>query len=394
MQDSEQLWKFIEQHQDEDISKILLSNKALDNDKIKFVAKQIEGRKYTQSKIPSWAAIDRLIYPKHLSLEQCSSELTAKYKASIVKGDSFVDLTGGFGVDTFFLSKSFKKGIYVEQQLELKNIVTHNFKLLGVDNITTINSNATDYIHRIPVVNLIFIDPARRALDGSKVVSIADCEPNIIELLPTFKQKSKQILVKLSPMLDISMAYKELEYIKELHIVSVKNECKELLFLLDFENITEEKLIICTNIHTNRPKEVFVYDNNAPTTPTYCLDLQNYLYEPNSSIMKSGAFDQLSSYFKIDKLHKNSHLYTSDKIIKNIPGRVFKVIEVFTFDKKSIKKLKSSTKKANIAIRNFPSSVDTLRKKLKIAEGGDNYLFATTLLNDKKVLILCKKNRH
>lgn len=390
------IWKFVEKNKQQSVSQLLLSKQKLTNDELKFAVRQIEGAQYAKRKIPSWYEVDRIQYPLHISLEQCSSEVTARYKASLISGENFVDLTGGFGVDCAFIAESFKSGVYVEQQKYLQEIVAYNYKLLGLTCIDCVNDKTEHFLSQLSKVDAIFIDPARRAIDGGKVVTIADCEPNILELLPILKAKCSTLLIKLSPMLDITLALNQLgENVATIHVVSVNNECKELLFLLDFTKTNTQPLLTCVNFN-GVDKQIFSFtiEKERETIPTLSSSIESYLYEPNTSILKSGAFNILTKQFNIKKLHINSHLYTSSEQIDNFPGRIFKVVETYSFDKQSLKSLKNKLLKANLAIRNFPSSVENLRKKLKIKEGGQDYLFATTTADDRHRLIHCVKVSH
>ncbi len=392
---TKEVLNFVKMHKDADVTKLLLSKQDLEGDVLKYAIQQIAGRQYAQSKLPSWSEKDTLEYPIHLSLEQCSSELTARYKAEIVpKGKSFIDLTGGFGVDCAFISNSYISSTYVERNKELKNIVAYNYKQLGLESIECKCADAVTYLEHVEPVDTIFIDPARRGTDGSKLVSIGDCEPNVLDLLSLFKLKCRYLIIKLSPMLDISLALRELPLnVDSVHVVSVHNECKELLFVIDFHKSCILPKIHCINLLDLNSRDSYTFNLALEEAVDVCYTdkLLDYLYEPNSSILKAGAFNSLAVTNSLLKLHVNSHLYTSSDLIERFPGRKFKVNGVYSFDKKSIKELKSKIDQANITIRNFPSSVDALRKRLKLKDGGAAYLFATTLLKDKKVLIHCNK---
>lgn len=392
---SDKIWDFVQEHRNSDVVKLLLGRQTLFGDELKVAVRQIEGYQYALRKLPKWSKVERLVYPIHISLEQCSSELTAQYKASIIpEGKHLIDLTGGFGVDCFFLSQKFESSTYVEQNTVLFEVVANNYKLLEMVQTTCVNADSASFLKDTTPVDCIFIDPARRGKGGGKLVSIADCEPNVIDLMPLLKEKTRYLFVKLSPMLDISKALSELTHVTDIHIVSVDNECKELLLLFDFKTKEVfEPIVHCVNLR-NGESQVglsFYMSEERSVNALQALELGNYLYEPNASVLKGGAFNLVAVKTETKKLHVNSHLYTSEELVADFPGRSFRVVNTYQFDKKSIKKLKTAVQKANIAIRNFPSTVDTLRKKLQLQDGGDNYLFATTLSDGQKILIHCHK---
>ncbi|MDH8702650.1 16S rRNA G966 N2-methylase RsmD [Dysgonomonadaceae bacterium PH5-43] len=385
--------KFISEHLNSDIRDIALRIKPTDNTDIDipFALNQIASKKKAKHKLPTWFANDNIVYPPILSLEQCSSEVTAKYKAALLKGNTFVDLTGGFGIDTAWISRNFVKTYYIEQQEHLTRIANHNFETLNLNNIEVINTNAIDYLETISYVDCIFIDPARRSSSGSKVFLIQDCEPDIITLQDKLINKANKVLIKLSPMLDVKSAIKEIKHIEQVHIISVDNECKELLLLLD-KDFTGEPQIICVNIDNNsQSNNIFLYEEEYNTQTVYASSIKRYLYEPNVSILKGGFYKSISNKYEIEKLHINSHLYTSDELKDNFPGRAFEVIETSTMNKKELKTFLKGVNKANITVRNFPISVDDLRKKIKVKDGGELYLFATTISEDTHILIKTRK---
>lgn len=388
--------KFISEHRNDDIRVLALKAKNYPDIDINEAVKQISGRQIAEKKIPSWAEQENIIYPKHLSMEQCSSEITARYKASLVSGETFADLTAGFGVDFYFISRQFNHAYYVERQEELCEIAKHNFKVLGANHIEFCNTDGVDFLDHMNTVDCIFIDPARRNSNGGKTVAISDCEPDICKLERKLVEKGRTVLIKLSPMLDIHNALKELTHISDIHIVSVNNECKELVIRMtkhsEPENNIADKAEICCKQFVNNatPQEFrFTYSEEKNTEIRYTDTIGKYLYEPGAAILKASPFKLLSARYGVDKLHPNSHLYTSNEVV-DFPGRRFKVIEVSTFGKKELKAFLKDLEKANITIRNFPCSVDELRKKLKLKDGGDTYIFATTLNNGNKVLIKCR----
>ena len=407
---------FIQKHRFDDVKKLAFAPCPPDVD-LSFALSQIAGRQAVKNKIPSWYEIDNIIYPKHLSLEQCSSEATAKYKASLVKGDSLVDLTGGFGIDCAFLSQQFKSGVYVEQSDELCEIARNNFKTLGFNHIQIVHGNSIDYLKTVQKVDCIYIDPARRDSSGGKIVAIQDCEPDIIELKEQLPNKAGTVMIKLSPMLDISSALQSLSETSEIYVISVDGECKELLFILNSGFLaslgmtlspfgggrgrrhwlgrllcnserSEETHINCINILKNGTIQHFsFFKQEEQCTVNYTSEVKNFVYEPNASVLKAGAYKSVAFRFGLEKLHPDSHLYTSDKLIEDFPGRIFKLVSVSSFNKKEIRENLKSIEQANLSIRNFPCSVDELRKKLKLKDGGNTYLFATTLSDERKVLL-------
>ncbi|WP_336594114.1 SAM-dependent methyltransferase [Bacteroides acidifaciens] len=394
MQISPETQLFIRKHQSDDIRALALQAKKYPNVDMPTAITQIAGRQVAAEKIPSWKEIEDIWYPKHLSLEQCSSEITARYKASLLQGESLTDLTAGFGIDCSFLASNFKSATYVERQEELCEIATHNFPLLHLNHITVRNEDGIAYLQAMSPVDCIFLDPARRNEHGGKTVAISDCEPDVAELEELLLSKANRIMIKLSPMLDLSLALKELRHTQEVHILSVNNECKELLLLLR-QNPPAEVPIHCVNLFTKGEQEeqhfVFTREQEQRSECAYTDALGNYLYEPNASLLKAGAFRSTATAYPVKKLHPNSHLYTSDTLISGFPGRIFRIVNQCSFNKKEIKESLADLKKANLTVRNFPATVAELRKRINLAEGGDTYLFASTLNNGQKILICCEK---
>lgn len=387
---------FIESHLKDDVRQLALQKFPDDVDKM-LVLNQIEARQLLSKKVPSWASNPDLLFPRHLSIEQCSSELTAKYKASIIEGgDVFVDLTGGLGIDSYFLSEQFKTSYYVENQKELCDLAEHNFTVLG-RKITVINEDSESFLSKNQNFDLVFIDPARRDVYNRKMVSLHDCSPDVVKLVETFPEMSPRkpsFLIKASPMLDISLITNELKNISEIHIVSVKNECKEILIKIE-PGFDDEIKYFCLNFVGNDLKSAQLFEfsehSESSANSDYAPKIKRYLYEPNASLMKSGVFKLISQRFVIEKLHVNSHLYTSDNLIPEFPGRVFEVVGFAPFNKKIKKELLSDITEASVATRNFPLSANELRKNLNLKESDKNYVFGTTLIGEKKVVILCKK---
>ncbi len=382
--------EFIKEHKNEDPRALALQGKRYPSVDIREAVTQIEGWQAAKEKLPTWAETDGIIYPPRISMEQCSSEPTALYKSAIAKGDRVADLTGGFGIDCSYMSRGFREATYIERNAVLCDIARENFALLGLGNINIIKGNSEELLHTLPKLDWIFIDPARRALDGRKVVALSDCEPDVTALESQLLEKADKVMVKCSPMLDITAATRQLSSIETVHIIAVNNECKELLFILG-EGKCEETPIRCVNIRKEE-LQVFTFTvaEEANAEVTHSNTIGRYLYEPNAAILKGGCYRTLSQRLLINKLHPNSQLYTSDKLVGEFPGRIFEVERVFGFSKADIKQLQN-LKKANMTVRNFPESVQALRKKLRLAEGGNKYLFATTLYNGAKALVLCRR---
>lgn len=380
--------EFIAQHREEDVRTLALQAGRYPTVDMREAVTQIEGWQQAREKLPTWAAVEGIIYPPKISMEQCSSEKTAKYKAKQVKGKRFADLTGGFGIDFSYMARNFNEAFYIERNKTLCDIATANFSLLGLEDAKVMNGNSEELFESLPHLDWIFVDPARRDGDGRKVVALSDCEPNVVEL--DLLSKADMAMIKCSPMLDITMACRQLQHVSSVHIVSVNNECKELLIILnsgDFTGFTTH----CVNILKDSTQIFsFTQDDEDTAETSYSSEVGKYLYEPNASVQKAGSPKSLSSHYHVDKLHPNSHLYTSNEHIHNFPGRIFEVVEVLGFSKADIKSVQSLGK-ANITVRNFPESVQLLRKRLKLTDGGENYIFATTLNDDSKALILCKK---
>lgn len=383
--------EFIRAHSQDDVRLLALQAPRYPDVDMPAAIVQIAGRQAAANKIPSWQSIEELWYPRHLSLEQCSSEITAQYKSTLADGKTLADLTGGFGIDCAFMASRFRKVSYVERQEELCEIAKHNFPLLGLKHITVYNEDGVVHLQKMEPVDCIFIDPARRNEHGGKTIAISDCEPDVAELEELLLSKGKQIIIKLSPMLDLTLALKSMKRTREVHIISVNNECKELLLIIGNEP-SQLIPIHCINL-TSKEKQTFTFtrEEELEAECLYTKEPGKYLYEPNASILKAGAFRSIASRYKVKKLHPNSHLYTSDLWIENFPGRSFQITGQCSFNKKEIKETIGELKKANITVRNFPATVAEIRKRTKLSDGGEVYLFATTLFNEQKVFIKCSK---
>ncbi len=384
---------FIREHAEADVRQLALQGTKNPEVNLTFALEQIAGRQKAKTKLPTWAATDGIIYPPHLSMEQCSSEQTARYKANIAgKGALMVDLTAGYGVDMAFVSPNYRRAIHVEQQASLCAISSENFKLLGLNHIEVVCADGVDYLHQLDHADLIFLDPARRDDHGARTYGIADCTPNVLELRDELLQKADRVMLKLSPMLDWRKAVEDLGHVNEVHIVSVDNECKELLLILSKEK--KPLKLFCVNNN-----QVFEGDQGdwlnersiAEIRVPVPMSSQAYLFEPNASIMKAGCFALLEQRFKVAQVDKNSHLFVSDSDISDFPGRRFLIEKTTSMNKRELKAALAGIDKANITVRNFPMSVAELRKRLKLKEGGDLYLFATTIAGHQHQLFLCRK---
>lgn len=377
---------FITKNKHTDIVSVLFKKPIFDDVSNKELAEQIQARQKCEQKLPTWYQTENIYYPKKLNLEQTSSEITALYKSNLVKGKRLIDLTGGFGVDSYYFSKKFEEVKHFEIDSTLSEIASHNLKKLGATNIECYAENGMDALSKENLSgDCIFIDPSRRSKDANRVFLLSDCIPDVSQSATFLLSKAPQVLIKTSPLLDLKLGLQQLPCVKEIHVVAVENEVKELLWLLEASFLGETN--ICTVNMQKNHSQVFKFrleDENI-AVPTYSEPLK-YLYEPNSAILKSGAFQLLSETLKIAKLHPNSHLYTSNKLF-DFPGRSFEIKEILPFNKKSVKSLK--LKKANITTRNFPNSVPEIRRKFKIADGGEVYLFFTKTSDERLSVISC-----
>lgn len=382
-----QVQEFIDNNLNSDLSKLIFKGSPFEAIPIKDLVEQIEAKKKSKFKLPSWFNSPFIYYPNKLNIEQTSSEITAKYKSNIVSGNSIIDLTGGFGVDSYYFSKKIPKVILCEIISNLSAISQYNFNLLEADNIDVINTEGISYLrNQNKHFDWIYIDPSRRSNLKGKVFLLEDCEPNIPDNLEVLFQYSNNILIKTSPMLDITSAIKDLKYVKEIHVVALYNEVKEVLFVL--ENNYLDNMVIKTINFKKKTEEHFNAEFKRSPQADFSLP-KTFLYEPNSAILKAGLFNEVSDQLKIYKLHNNSHLYTSDDLI-DFPGRRFKINHIISYNLKEIKKIIPSLK-ANITTRNFPETVTEIRRKTKLKDGGDNYLFFTTDCKNKHIILSCEK---
>ncbi len=384
---------FLHKHWDDDPAALALMASRYPDVNMLWVAQQVRGRQKAKEKLPTWYANKHLVYPPSLSMEQCSSEVAAVYKAELCKGSTLLDVTGGFGVDTAFMSAGFERSVYVERNAELAAIVKHNFYALGLNSIEVQTGDALDFISQPEELDCLYIDPARRKPDAHKAVLLSDCEPDIVALKPRLLSKAKRVIVKLSPLFDITELLRFFPQAESVHVVAVDNECKELLLVLDREQHTPPD-IVCVNILKTGSRQLFPFKMEEEQALAFnVVDAPlAYLYEPNAAVQKSGGFKSCAACFGLQLMHPNSRLYTSAKRVDNFVGRKFKVNSIIPFSKQGLKDGLRDIEKANITVRNFPMTVAELRKKLKLQEGGEVYLFATTLSNEQRVLIRCCKD--
>ena len=381
---------FIAQNKDADVRALALS-KVPDGIDLHFCLQQIEGKQIAQKKLPSLTKTEGILYPPKLSLEQCSSEQTALYKQQLVERllpkerQNMVDLTGGFGIDFSFLAKQFEEADYVETNEQLCETAQHNFPLLGLPKARVHNRSCEDFIDEMGEFCLIYLDPSRRDSDGRKVIALSDCSPNIETLQDKLLDHALIVIVKLSPMLDIQDTLRRMSDVCEVHVISVGGECKEVLLVLSREK--KDKLCFyCVNI-TAQTQSFCTKSRDAE--PVIASQLERFLYEPNASILKAGVQNALCQTYDVKKLHPFSHLFVSSHFIEDFPGRSFIIEDYCGFGKKELKKMLEDISQCNLTVRNFPATVAELRKRLKLREGGNVYLFATTLCDGSHVLIRC-----
>jgi len=393
--------EFIQEHLNDDVLQLGLQSKRYPDIDMSLAIKQISGRQKFRKKVPVFYSNPDIYFPKQISVEQASSEITAKYKSRITSGNTFADLTGGFGVDFYFLSQQFSHGIYVEREEQLCKLASHNFKVLGIKSFEIQLKSAEDCLTTMSDVDLIYVDPHRRNNSGKKTVFISDCEPDVSVLATQMLEKSPKILIKLSPMLDISQALVTLPQTTEVHILAVENECKEILVVLEKNNSDEEfsakgkeNIVIKTcNFPKNGNPQYFDFqlDTEAGVEVDYTISSHKFLYEPNAAIMKSGSFKSVAAHYGLKKFHPNTHLYTADELIPDFPGRVFINEQVYGNTKNDFLLIKQNYPKANIAVRNYPLSVEEYKKKSGIKDGGNVYIFAFKANDGNFLNIVCNK---
>lgn len=386
--------RFIREHASDDLARLLLSAARYPEVDVPFAVEQIACRRQIRDKLPSWYAQEALIFPAKIAAEQCSSESTALYKQRLIgSGQHVCDLTGGLGIDTYFFSRKAASVLYIERFPAYCEAARHNFEVLGADNILIKQGDSTQLLPDLPPVDVFYLDPARRAEGNRRVFALQDCEPDLPALLPLLWEKAPKVIAKLSPMADLHHTLSLLPRTTAIHVLSVRNECKEVLFVLEREASVVSPPIHCIHFNNRGEEEAYTFTlaEEQTTAIAPALAVGRYLYEPNASLLKAGAFKSIASRTGVAKLHTSSHLYTSDTWVAGFPGRTFTVEEVIPFSGKSLKNLYKTLPQAHITVRNFPLSVEEVRKRLKIKEGGDIYLFATTLSSGEKVLIRSHK---
>jgi hypothetical protein len=354
---------------------------------------QIMARRQIRDKLPSWLVNDQLLFPSGMAAEQCSSEQTALYKQRLInQATCLCDLTGGLGVDSLSFSRKAQKVIYIERLGDYCDAARHNFQVLGAGNIAIWQGEAALLLDRLPEVDVFYIDPARRGEGNKRVFALQDCEPDLTTLLPALLERAPKVIAKLSPMADIRQTLELLPGTTEVHVLSVRNDCKELLFVIGRPEGEQLLPVTCINYTAEGKEESFAFtlQQEKQREVVYASSILPYLYEPNASLLKAGAFKSVTT-LGVEKLHPHSHLYTSEQLVEGFPGRTFCVEEVLPFNKALCKTLGKMLPQANITTRNFPLTVEELRNRTKVKDGGDVYLFATTLADDKKALVRCRK---
>ena len=387
---SSEIQQFINDHLHDDPTKLLLKYKELNGIAFTEIIEQIEAKVRCKKKLPTWFSAEGIYYPNKLNIEQTSSERTAQYKASLVQGKSCVDCTGGFGVDCFYFAKQFEKVTHCELSSKLSEIVAHNYEVLDVKNIQTISADGIEFLQKTQeTYDFLYIDPSRRNDRKGKVFLLEDCLPDVVSHQELLLEKASTVMIKTSPLLDITNGLRALQHVKEIHVVAVQNEVKELLWILE-KNANPREVSIHTVNLTTQTEEKFNFSLLEEKEATIAYELpQKYLYEPNAAIMKAGAFLSIAQAYDLKKLHPHSHLYTSNMLL-SFPGRRFEILQLLPYHKKTLKK-ELNLKKVNITTRNFPESVAMIRKKFSLGDGGDNFLFFTILHDQKKAILHCKK---
>ena len=364
----------------EDIKSIGLKKSLFDEISSAEIAQQLKGIQVSEHKFPTLYSTENIYFPPSINLEQASSEATANYKSTLVKGKNLIDLTAGFGIDTMAFAKNFEKVYHIEQNPELSEIVQHNAKILA-PNLETYTGTFQSFFEENLTLkfDVIYLDPARRNSSGRKFI-LEDLEPNILEWIPTFFEKSDKIIIKLSPLLDITSTLQQINHITEIHIVAVKNEVKDFLIILDKKHTSKNPLIKAVNLETNQPQFQFLFEEEQFSHAKFG-SIQHYIYEPNVAILKTGAFKLISDKLKLTKLHQNTHLYTSDQIIDEFPGKIYQIDQVIENPKKEILKMK-----ANVLVKNFSQPIDIVKKKFRIVDGGEITLIFTQSIDGFHIL--------
>lgn len=383
------LHSFVIEYLHADITQLAFKKELVKGLENRFVLEQLYGKQKAKTKLPFLFKQSTILYPAKVSVEQSTSETVATWKSNLVAGEYMLDMTGGFGIDSYHFAKKIKQLTYIEQQTPLFKIVQHNFQQLSVDNIICHNTNAVDFLSITEEkLDWIYLDPARRDEAGNRKIGLAGYTPNMMEIKDLLLEKSENVLLKTSPMLDIQQAIQQLESVESIYVVGLQNEVKELLFILSNKTASDIKFH-CVNLNNDGTSHTYIPTDSLDKEVSYELP-KKYLYEPNATILKAGLFQEIAIDFGLHKLHPNTHLYTSDSIHPNFPGRVFRCEAIVPYQSKQMRK-HLSNHQANITTRNFPYSVAQMRKKLKLKEGGDHYLFGTTLLDGGLKVLICRK---
>ena len=380
--ENDEIKAFVESYKNKPLTEIALLLGKKKNLPKQFILDQVNAWQKSRDKHPEWHSTAGIIFPDKLALEQSSSEVTAKYKAGLVSGETMADLTGGLGMDCYYFSKNFKQSHYIEPNEERYKIAKHNFEKLGAGTINLHHKTAEEFLKDSEKLDFIFLDPDRRN-KNKKMVLIEDCSPDLAQIQELVLSKSSQYLVKYSPMLDISLALEKLQFVKQVHVVSVGNECKEILFLAEKDH-KQEAEIIAVNLQNDKKESLTFKASFEKAVIADLGGLEKYIYEPNASIRKAGAFKIICKKYGVKKLHNNTHLYTSWNLVEDFPGRVFEVVE-------EVKPKNIRGRKLNVISKNFPKTAAEIKKKYKIKDGGDEFLIATTLIDSKKVFLWTKK---
>ncbi|MCF6131918.1 class I SAM-dependent methyltransferase [Flavobacterium wongokense] len=384
---SAEIQEFIISNANADLTKLALQKNKFPNADWTIILNQIAARQKAKTKLPTWFETPNIIYPGKISVEQTSSEKTGEYKSGLISGNNLIDLTGGFGVDDYYFAKKINHVIHCEINAELSAIVSHNIEQFKIRNIQCISGDSTEILKDLnQKSDWIYIDPSRRNDAKGKVFMLKDCLPNVPDLLDFYFGFSSNIMIKTAPILDIAAGLSELKNVKSVHSIALENEVKELLWILEKDYSGKIQIASCNLAKDSTEEFSFEYGNLS--IPSYSLP-KKYLFEPNAAIMKSGGFDEITNQFEVTKLHQHSHLYTSEKRIA-FPGRVFEIEQCLEYNKANMKAFLEN-KKANITTRNFPETVENIRKKWKISDGGNCYCFFTTDTNNNKIVLLCTK---
>lgn len=382
---------FILRHEHDDVAALGLQKPPGADWPYPLILDQIKARQKARDKIPAWLTDNlEIVLPAPSVIEQASSSATAFYKASLLSGKAFADLSGGAGVDCQAFARRFESGFCIEQDKNAASLIDHNLKHLISTPVTVIHGTAENFIGDMPKLDLVYIDPQRRHEGRKGIYDLQKCSPNVFDLLPVLKSKARHVMIKTSPMLDIHKAMESLGPVWQVHILEWRGECKEVLYLIDFEKDTPNDNVEIITVRINDDGDVlqklsFTKSEESQTTCTFSQPLK-YLFEPGPAFQKSGGFNMIALRYGMNKLHPHTHLYTSDTLDKNFPGRIFEIYGTYPVERKAL-----PFKKCNLSVRNFPSSADDLKKKLGLKDGGGDYLFACTLADEKKVLLHVRK---